>query len=525
VSFGAHEELQLLARRAARGVLLALAAVLKVPVPVLLVSGGLALSFIPGLPTIVLPPDIVLVALLPPLLYSAAFFTSLRDLRANLRPISLLAFGLVGVTMTGVAVVAHAWLGLSWAAAFTLGAVVSPTDALAVTELAGRVALPRRIVAILEGESLLNDGTALVLYKAAVGAAIGSGFSLLSTSAHLVLNVVGGIAFGLGVGYVVRQVRRRIEDPPIEIALAVLTGYLAFLPAAAIGVSGVLAAVTAGVYMGWYTPELTNVDTRLTGNAFWEILTFLVNALLFVLVGLQLRPITHALSGSRDYVADAALVCVAVIVLRIVWVPIFTYVPRFLFRRIREHDPYPPWQAPVVISWSGSRGGVSLAAALALPTGFPDRDLIVLVTFCVIVVTLVGQSMTLPSLIRAIHLPSDDDGAAREDAKARIKAAEAALARLEELEAEGAVLPESAERLRGAYGFRVNRFRERLDGSGNGEVEERSARYQRVRRELLDAERSAVVSLRNAGLINDDVMNRVQRDIDLEASRLDVRPG
>jgi CPA1 family monovalent cation:H+ antiporter len=224
-------------------------------------------------------------------------------------------------------------------------------------------------------------------------------------------------------------------------------------------------------------------------------------------------------------VADAALVCVAVIVLRLVWVPIFTYVPRFLFRRIREHDPYPPWQAPVVISWSGSRGGVSLAAALALPTGFPDRDLIVLVTFCVIVVTLVGQSMTLPSLIRAIHLPSDDDGAAREDAKARIKAAEAALARLEELEAEGAVLPESAERLRGAYGFRVNRFRERLDGSGNGEVEERSARYQRVRRELLDAERSAVVSLRNAGLINDDVMNRVQRDIDLEASRLDVRPG
>ena len=525
MSFGAHEELQLLALLAALGVLLALAAVLKVPVPVLLVSGGLALSFIPGLPTIVLPPDIVLVALLPPLLYSAAFFTSLRDLRANLRPISLLAFGLVGVTMTGVAVVAHAWLGLSWAAAFTLGAVVSPTDALAVTELAGRVALPRRIVAILEGESLLNDGTALVLYKAAVGAAIGSGFSLLSTSAHLVLNVVGGIAVGLGVGYVVRQVRRRIEDPPIEIALAVLTGYLAFLPAAAIGVSGVLAAVTAGVYMGWYTPELTNVDTRLTGNAFWEILTFLVNALLFVLVGLQLRPITHALSGSRDYVADAALVCVAVIVLRLVWVPIFTYVPRFLFRRIRERDPYPPWQAPVVISWSGSRGGVSLAAALALPTGFPDRDLIVLVTFCVIVVTLVGQSMTLPWLIRAIHLPSDDDGAAREDAKARIKAAEAALARLEELEAEGAVLPESAERLRGAYGFRVNRFRERLDGGGNGEVEERSARYQRVRRELLDAERSAVVSLRNAGLINDDVMNRVQRDIDLEASRLDVRPG
>ena len=524
MDFGAHEELQLLALLAALSVLLALAPALKVPVPVLLVSGGVVLSFIPGLPTIVLPPDIVIVALLPPLLYSAAFFTSLRDLRSNLRPISLLALGLVVATMTGVAVVAHAWLGLSWAAAFALGAVVSPTDALAVTEIAGRVALPRRIVAILEGESLLNDGTALVLYKAAVGAAIGSSFSLATTSARLVLNVVGGIAFGLCVGYVVRQVRRRIEDPPIEVGLAVLTGYLAFLPAAAAGVSGVLAAVTAGVYMGWYTPELTNVETRLTGNAFWEILTFLVNALLFVLVGLQLRPITDSLSGSRDFLADAALICGAVIVLRLIWVPIFTYAPRFLFRSVRERDPYPPWQAPVVISWAGMRGGVSLAAALALPTGFPDRDLIVFVTFCVIVATLVGQAMTLPWLIRAIDLPADDGGAAREDAKARIKAAEAALVRLDELEAEGEVLPDSAERLRGAYGFRVNRFRERLDGSANGEVEERSARYQRVRRELLDAERDAVVALRNAGLINDDVMNRVQRDIDLEASRLDARP-
>ena len=525
MSFGAHEELQLLGLLVALGALLALAPALRVPVPVLLVSGGVVLGFTPGLPHIVLPPDIVLVALLPPLLYSAAFFTSLRDLRSNLRPISLLAVGLVVATMTGVAAVGHAWLGLSWAAAFTLGAVVSPTDALAVTEIAGRVEIPRRLVAILEGESLVNDGTALVLYKAAVGAAVGTGFSLLHVGAHLVLNIIGGVAMGLGVGFVVRQVRRRIDDPPIEVALAVLTGYLAYLPANAAGVSGVLAAVTAGVYMGWYTPELTSVATRLSGNAFWEILTFLVNALLFVLVGLQLRPIVHALSGSRDYVGDAALICAAVVVIRIVWVPIFTYLPRFLFRSVRERDPYPPWQAPAVISWSGIRGGVSLAAALALPTSFPDRDLIVFATFCVIVATLVVQGMTLPSLIRAIRLRADDGGAAREDAKARIKAAEAALERLDELVSDGAVLPESAERLRGAYGFRVNRFRERLDGTGNGEIEQRSARYQRARRELLDAERNAVVSLRNAGLINDDVMNRVQRDIDLEASRLDVTPG
>jgi Na+/H+ antiporter len=525
VSFGAHEDLQLLGLLLALGALLALAPTLRLPVPVLLVAGGVVLGFIPGLPHFVLPPDIVLVAFLPPLLYSAAFFTSLRDFRANLRPISLLAVGLVLVTMTAVAAVAHEWLGLGWAPAFALGAIVSPTDALAVTELAGRVSMPRRVVTILEGESLINDGSALVLYKAAVGAAVGSGFSLLHVSGRLVLNVVGGIAIGLAVGYVIRQVRRRIDDPPIEVAIAVLTGYLAYLPAAALGVSGVLAAVTVGVYMGWYTPELTSVDSRLSGTAFWEILTFLLNATLFVLVGLQLRPIVHGLSGSRDFVADGALICAAVIVIRLLGVPFFAYVPRLLFRRIRERDPYPPWQAVVVIGWSGARGGISLAAALALPTDFPHRELILFLTFCVIVVTLGGQALTLPALADAIHLPPDDGLAAREDAKARIKAAEAALARLEELVAAGEIHPDSADRLRGAYGFRLNRFQERLDGSGDGAIEERSLRYQRARRELLDAERGAVVSLRNQGLINDEVMNRVQRDIDLEASRLDVTPG
>ena len=522
MNFGAHEELQLLGLLLALGALLALAPTLRLPVPVLLVAGGVALGFVPGLPNLVLPPDIVLVALLPPLLYSAAFFTSLRDLRANLRPISLLAVGLVGMTMTGVAAVAHGWLGLAWAPAFALGAIVSPTDALAVTEIAGRVAIPRRLIAILEGESLVNDGTALVLYKAAVGAAVGSGFSLLHVGTHLVLSIAGGIAIGLAVGYVIRQVRKRIDDPPIEVAIAVLTGYIAYLPATAAGVSGVLAAVTAGVYMGWYTPELTTAQTRLTGDAFWEILTFLVNALLFVLVGLQLRPIVQGLSGSRDYIADAAVICAAVIVIRLVWVPVFAYLPRFLFRSIRVRDPYPPWQAPVAISWAGVRGGISLAAALALPTDFPERNLIIFVTFCVIVVTLVGQGLTLPSLIRVLRLPADDDGAAREDAKARIKASEAALARLEELVADGAVREDTAERLRGAYRFRVNRFRARFDDDDDGEIEERSTSYQRVRRELLDAERARVVGLRREGLINDDVMKRVQRDIDLEAARLDA---
>jgi monovalent cation/hydrogen antiporter len=488
---------------------------------VLLVCGGLLLGFVPGLPQVQLPPDLVLVAILPPLLYSAAFFTGLRELRSNLRPISLLSVGLVAATTVGVALVAHAAVaGLSWGAAFTLGAIVSPTDALAGSEVAHRFAVPRRIVSILEGESLLNDGIALVLYKTAVGAAVSGAFSLWSASWHLIVNVVGGIAVGLAVAYVVRQVRRRIDDPPTEVAIALLSGYLAYLPASALGVSGVLAAVTIGVYMGWYTPQLTTVNTRLSGNAFWEILVFLVNALLFALVGLQLHEIAARLHVTATLIGQAALVTAALTLIRLVWVPVFTYVPRWLFRSIRERDPYPPWQAPVILAWAGVRGAVSLAAALALPIGFPFRDLIVFVTFVVILVSLVGQVLTLPLLIRALGL--EDDGAAdREDAKARVQAAEAALARLEELAVEDWVRDDTLERMRGAYRFRTSRFRARYHGVDEDGTEERSLQYQRLRHELLEAERGAVLRLRNEGVISEAVMQRVQRDIDLEDLRLD----
>jgi CPA1 family monovalent cation:H+ antiporter len=266
---------------------------------------------------------------------------------------------------------------------------------------------------------------------------------------------------------------------------------------------------------------LTTVQTRLSGNAFWEILVFLVNALLFALVGLQMHQILDRLSVTGSLIADALYVTAAVIVLRLVWVPVFTYVPRLLIRRVRERDPYPPWQFPVVIAWAGIRGAVSLAAALALPSNLPGRDLIVFLTFGVILVTLVGQGLTLPLLLRALRIP-DDGGAEREDAKARIKAAQAALDRLEELAVEDWVRDDTAERMRGQYRFRTNRFRARYEGVDDEGVEERSTDYQRLRRELLDAERQAVIGLRNEGMITEEVMQRVQRDIDLEDSRLDV---
>jgi CPA1 family monovalent cation:H+ antiporter len=281
--------------------------------------------------------------------------------------------------------------------------------------------------------------------------------------------------------------------------------------------------------VGWYTPELTNPQTRLQGDAVWSILTFLLNALLFGLVGLQLRPILDSLSGqsTATLIGDAAIVSAAVIGTRLFWIYPATYLPRFLFRRVRERDPYPPWQYPTLIGWAGLRGAVTLAAALALPlttgsgTPFPHRDLLIYLAFCVIFATLVLQGLSLPLLIRLLDL-EDDGSAAKEETKARIYAADAALARLEELAGEDWVREDTAERLRGQYRFRQSRFSARFDAEDDGAIEQRSQDYQRLRRELLDAERRAVVELRRLGRINDDVMNVVQRDLDLEDARLDV---
>jgi monovalent cation/hydrogen antiporter len=511
-------------------VLLVLSTAVRMPYPILLVLGGLGLAFVPGLPEFDVPPELVLIAFLPPLLYSAAFFTSVRDLRANVRPIGLLAIGLVGATTLGVAVLAH-WAidDLTWPAAFVLGAVVSPTDPIAATSIAHRLGVPRRLIVVIEGESLVNDATALVLFRTAVVAVLTGAFSLWESGARLVLTAIGGIVIGLAVGFVVRQIRRRLSNPPVEITIALLTGYLAYLPAEALGVSAVLAAVTVGLYMGWYTPELTNSETRLHGEAFWTILTFVMNAALFTLIGLQIPLVLDKLEGwsTSELFGAAFLVCAAVILIRLAWVFPFTYLPRFLSARLRARDPYPPWQIPMVLGWAGMRGAVSLAAALAIPlqtdagTPFPGRDLIVFLASSVILATLVVQGLTLPWLIRAVGLEDDGADAAREEAEARIRASEVALARLEQLVEEGEIPADTAERLRGQYRFRASRFQERLDGDETT-VEDRSQAYQRLRRELLRAEEEAVVALRRAGVISDDVMRRVLRDLALEDLRLDV---
>jgi CPA1 family monovalent cation:H+ antiporter len=525
--FGAQEELQVLVLLIAAAALLLLADPLRIPYPILLVLGGLAIGFMPGVPNITMPPDVVLFGILPPLLYSAAFNTGLRELRQNLRPISLLAVGLVTATMVVVALLGHFALGLSWPAGFVLGAVVSPTDPLAAKAVGRRFGIPRRTLSVIEGESLVNDGTALVFFKFAVAAAVTGGFSLSHAAASFVWTVVGGVAVGLVIGRVIRFVRFRLDNPPLEVMIAFLTGYFTFLPASAIGASGVLAVVTAGVYMGWHTPELTTVESRLQGSGFWAILSFLLNVALFGLVGLQLRPILDSLSGhsSLQLVGYAALVAAAVILTRIVWIFPLSYAPRWLFGPKREE--YPPWQRPAFVAWAGMRGAITLAAALAIPlhtdsgAPFPDRELIIFLAFCVVLATLVVQGLSLPVVIRFLGL--EDDGLElKEETKARIHAVDAGLARLDEIVDADGVREDTAERIRGQYRFRRDRFSARFDESDDGGIEERSQAYQRVRRELLDAERHALHTLRNEGTISDEVMQRVERDLDLEDSRLDV---
>jgi monovalent cation/hydrogen antiporter len=530
MEFSAENSLILLGLLAAAAALLAAAELVRVPYPILLVLGGLGVGFVPGMPQIELPPDLVLVAVLPPLLYGTAFFTSLRELRANVRPITLLAVGLVLTTMLAVAVVAHALIpGIGWPTAFVLGAIVSPTDPTAATAIAQRLGLPRRLIALIEGESLVNDGTALVAYRVAVIAVVSGSFSLAAASGRFFLNVLGGIAIGLAVGFLIRQVRQRLDNPPVEITVSLMSGYFAYLPAHAAGVSGILAAVTVGIYMGWYTPVLTTPQTRLQGIAVWEIAFFLLNALLFALVGLQLPAILDALSGipTATLIRYAVIVTLVVMGARFAWVFVTTYLSRLLRPRGRPSDPGPSWQSSTVLAWSGMRGAVSLAAALALPLTtdsgalFPDRDLIVFLTFTVILGTLVLQGLTLPGVIRLLDL--EDDGLAeKEDAKARIHAAEAAIARLEELLDEEWVREDTAERLRGLYSFRRDRFRSRFDPEADRSADERSADFQRLRHELLEAERRAVIELRRTGRIDDEVMRRVVRDLDLEDARLEL---
>jgi CPA1 family monovalent cation:H+ antiporter len=529
MAIGAHDALLLLALLGVVAGLLVSALLLRIAYPILLVVGGILMALIPGLPHPSLNPQIVLVGILPPLLYSTAFYTSVRELRRNIRAISSLSIGLVIATTVAVAAVMHAAVGgMTWSTAFVLGAIVAPTDPIAATSIAERIGLPRNLVAVIEGEGLLNDATALVFYRFAVAAVVSGSFSFSHATWKFFVSVVGGIGVGLAVGFVIRQIRRRLDHSPTEITIALLSGYVAYLPAEALDVSAVLAAVTVGLYMGWYTPELTNARTRLQGDAVWEITTFVVNAVLFSLVGLELRPIVNGITNhsTGKLVLWAAAASGTVVATRAAWSWTAANLQWRVVPVVRDPDRMPSHSVLAVLSWSGMRGAITLAAALALPLStdagdrFPQRNLVIFLAFSVIVVTLVVQGLTLPALVRAVNLPTDPREE-EEEALAWVRATEAGIARLEELHNEPWVKPAVVARLRDTFELRLAQYAARAEGGEkNQKVEKHVRASRRLRRAILDAERDALVELRRSGEISDAVERRVRRELDFEDARL-----
>jgi CPA1 family monovalent cation:H+ antiporter len=490
--------------------------------PILLLLGGLVLGFLPGLPTIELDPDLVFLLFLPPILFGAGFSTPIRDFKANIRPIALLAIGLVVFSTVAVGVVAQIAIpGLPAAAAFALGAIVAPPDAVAATSIFRRLGVPPRVVTILEGESLVNDASAITLYRLAIGAVAAGSFSALNASVSFVVVGVGGIVVGVVVGIIVTEAWRRTSDPTLEIMVSLLAPFAAYLPAETLGVSGVLATVVAGLIAGRRAPRVLSPQARLQGFGVWNIVTYTINGFAFTLIGLQLPAIAGKLTAySGVQLASWAVVISATVILaRFVWVFPATYLPRMLSAKVRAKDPPPPREAVFVIAWAGMRGAVSLAAALALPLepAFPNRDLVIFLTFCVILATLVGQGLTLPFVVRRLGVMAVS-GPNAEEARARLAATEAALGKLADLEGRYPTHKELIDNLRSRYEHEASHVG--ADGEGPRDEEELELlEHKEIRDAVLEAQRDAVIALRDDGIIGDEILYGIQRDLDLEALR------
>jgi monovalent cation/hydrogen antiporter len=525
-----HGELVIAGLLVAVAGLSALARRLSVPYPIMLVVGGALLGFVPGLPAVHLDPELVLVVFLPPLLYGESIFANFNDLRANLRALTLSTVALVLVTMCAVAWAAHALIpGLGWAPAFVLGAIVSPTDPLAAATIMRRLGAPRRMVSSIEGEGLFNDATALVAYRAAVAAVVVGSFSLADAGLKFVLGAAGGVAIGFAVGWIVAEIRKRTTDAQVSITISLLSGYAAFVPADLIGASGVLATVTAGIYMGIRGPQILPARTRLQGYFVWDILDFIINALLFVLIGLQLRVVVEGLSGysGRTLGGYALAVAGVVVGIRLVWFFTVPYLIRAVDRRPAQRARRVGAGWRLVLAWSGMRGAVSLAVALALPfttaagAGFPQRDLIVFLTFAVIVCTLVVQGLSLPTLIRFLGVRTDG-AEAEEEIRARLVATKAAIAQIDALAGEEWTRDETVERMRALYEYRRRRFAARAGKIEDDGYEDRSLAYQQMVQLVLKAQRDALLRMRSNGDLSNETMIRILRELDLEESRLEI---
>jgi CPA1 family monovalent cation:H+ antiporter len=505
-------------------VLVRLAELVSIPYPIVLVIGGVAIGFVPGVPDIRLAPDAIFLLFLPPLLHASGFYASPQELRAAVGQLVSLTFALVLVTMCAVAVVAHGAIGeLSWAEAFVLGAILAPTDPVSAAATFSRLGVPERVSLAVESEAMLNDGVALVAYRVAAAAAVAGTFHFADAALDFVRSGAGGVAVGLAVGWVGQRMQLRLTDAPLAIFLSVLFAYGAYIGAERLGASGVLATVTAGVWFGWHGHDMFDADTRLSAIAFWQVLVFGLNVTLFVLLGLQFEGIYDSVraGGMGALVIDVAIVSAVVIGVRLAWVGIAPLLARCV-PAARRADTGENWRERVVVGWSGMRGAISLAAALALSESIQQRGLIIFVTVGVIAVTLVGQGLTLGPLVRLLGVERGGEWSP-DEAVARLEAAQAALDRLDELEREGEITPERLRRMRELY---RSRFRRCMAVIG-GDAEEARAvarepveRYSELRRDLIGVERDALLGLRNEGRLKPDIWREIQRDLDLEEARL-----
>lgn len=505
---------------------------LNLSAPLLLVVAGLAVSFVPGVAEYELEPEVVLYLILPPLLFAAAWQSSVINFRQNARAIGLLSVGLVLFTTVVVGLAVHAVLpDMPLAAAFALGAIVSPPDAVSATAVGRQVGLPRRLVTILAGESLINDATALTAYRVAVTSAAVGGFSVLEGIGEFLAAAGGGVVVGYLLARVVELLLRHLRDPLLENTLVLLTPFVGYAVAEEVGYhdyhgSGVLAVVVAGLYLGHRSPRRQTAATRLQGTAVWRIIEFLLESVVFALIGLQLPAVLENLSGrpTGEVVVAAGVTLGVTVAARFVWMYPGTYLPR-LVPRIAARDPSPPWTHPTVLAWAGMRGVVSLAAAFALPPRFPERDLILFLTFVVVIGTLLLQGLTLPALIRRLGVVGrEEQQDLIEEAGAQHAAANAALERLDrELADEGTVPEDVVTRLREKAELRQLSAWERLGArdAGQGYTEPPTVSFRRLRRAMIDAERDVFIELRDRGRIDEEVLSRVQRELDLEESILD----
>ena len=483
---------------------------LSIPYPIVLVLGGLGLGALPEVPDLELEPDVVFLVFVPPLVHAAGYVASPRHLQRERGPIAGAAIVLVALTIGAVAFTSHAVVdGFGWAAAFLLATVVAPTDLVAATAVFRRLAAPQRVTTLVEGENLVNDATALTAWRLAVLGATTGALTMWDVVEELVLVAAAGTALGLLVGWTVAQLRRRLDDPLIEITVTIFTPYVAYIAAEELGLSGILAAVVSGIYLGFRDTELTNPTTRLQAYGFWEVFTFILESLLFVLVGLQFPTVLDAIDRpAGELLAAAALISLVVIAVRMLYMQVVPGLTR---------------AERLIVGWSGMRGAISLAVALAIPLDVAFRDEIIFLTICVIVVTLVVQGLTLPAVVRYAHVPEEEPADAARQAMTRFETVQAALDRIGELsfDADGSQRG-ALERARSLYASRANQLAGECR-DGVPEEESDTATWLRLRLDLLGVESSQLRQLRDEGRITTPVLNAVQHDIDLETSRLQRR--